>query len=339
MINYKRLNDLEREDISRMLSQKCSFRNIAKALNRNVSTISREVNAGSCNKYTYRAIKAQNRAIRNSTKRKVGKHKLNYNPKLWVYIIRKLRKKWSPRQIAEELKIDYPIDMTMRISPEAIYTYIYVLPMGSLKKELVSCLRRNHKRRYKQSRSAKIERKIEDMLSIEERPKEVEDRIIPGHWEGDLIIGKNNRSALGTLVERTTRTTILIPVKSKEAEVVAKAFAMEAKKLPKQMKLSMTYDQGREMAKHKLFTDITGIKVYFAHPRSPWERGTNENTNGLIRQFFPKGTDFNKVSRYEVKKVQDLLNGRPRAALNFQKPYEVFNQLIDSNTVALNSRN
>ena len=226
----------------------------------------------------------------------------------------------------------------MRISPEAIYTYIYVLPRGALKKELTACLRRNHKRRYKQSRKVKIERKLEDMLSIEERPKEVEDRIIPGHWEGDLIIGKYNRSALGTLVERTTRTTILVPIKNREAETVAKAFAREVKKLPKQMKLSMTYDQGREMAKHKLFTKITGVKVYFAHPRSPWERGTNENTNGLIRQFFPKGTEFNKVSRYRVKKVQDLLNGRPRQALGFEKPYEVFNKLMN-NAVALNSRN
>ena len=339
MKHYKRLSDLEREEISRMLSQKCSFHNIAKALNRNVSTISREIRMGNCNQYTYRAIKAQNRAKRNSAKRRVGKHKLNNNPKLWAYIVKKLKKKWSPRQIAEELKKDYPIDMTMRISPEAVYTYIYVLPRGALKKELTSCLRQNHKRRHKQSRGVKIERKIEDMLSIEERPKEVEDRIIPGHWEGDLIMGKNNRSALGTLVERTTRTTILVPVKSKKAEIVAKSFAKEVKKLPQQMKLSMTYDQGREMAKHKLFTDITGIKVYFAHPRSPWERGTNENTNGLIRQFFPKGTDFNKISRYEIKKVQDLLNTRPRATLNFQKPYEVFNQLINSNTVALDVGN
>ena len=338
MINYKRLSDLEREEISRLLSQKCSFHSIAKILGRNVSTISREVKAGSCNKYTYRAIKAQNRARRNSSKRKSGKHRLNNHPLLWTYIRKKLKKKWSPRQIAEELKKDYPLDMTMRISPEAIYTYIYVLPRGTLKKELTSCLRQNRKRRHKQARGVKVERNIEDMLSIEERPKEVEDRIIPGHWEGDLIIGKNNRSALGTLVERTTRTTILIPVKSREAEVVAKSFAKEVKKLPQQMKLSMTYDQGREMARHKLFTNITGVKVYFAHPRSPWERGTNENTNGLIRQFFPKGTNFNKVSRYEVKKVQDLLNGRPRQALGFQKPYEVFNQLIN-NTVALNSRN
>ena len=338
MINYKRLSDLEREDISRMLSQNCSFHNIAKMLGRNVSTISREINAGSCNKYTYRAVKAQSRARRNSSKRKAGKHKLNDRPALWKYIRKKLKKKWSPRQIAEELEKDYPLDMTMRISPEAIYTYIYILPRGSLKKELTSCLRQNRKRRHKQSRGVKIERKIEDMLSIEERPQEVEDRIIPGHWEGDLIVGKNNRSALGTLVERTTRTTILVPVKNKEAEVVAKAFAKEIGKLPQQMKLTMTYDQGREMAKHKLFTNITGIKVYFAHPRSPWERGTNENTNGLIRQFFPKGTDFNKVSRYEIKKAQDLLNGRPRQVLNFRKPYEVFNQLINS-SVALNSRN
>lgn len=338
MINYKRLSDLEREDISRMLSQNCSFHNIAKKLGRNISTISREINAGSCNKYTYRAVKAQSRARRNSSKRKAGKYKLNDGPALWKYIRRKLKKKWSPRQIAEELEKDYPLDMTMRISPEAIYTYIYILPRGSLKKELTSCLRQNRKRRHKQSMGVKIERKIEDMLSIEERPQEVADRIIPGHWEGDLIIGKNNRSALGTLVERTTRTTILVPVKNKEAEVVAKAFAKEIRKLPQQMKLTMTYDQGREMAKHKLFTNITGIKVYFAHPRSPWERGTNENTNGLIRQFFPKGTDFNKVSRYEIKKVQDLLNERPRQALNFRKPYEVFNQLING-SVALNSRN
>ena len=338
MTNYKRLNDLEREEISRLLSQNCSFGDIARQLNRQTSTISREVSRGGGNKYTYRAVKAQNRARRNSAKRKSGKFRLNNENKLWRYIYKKLKKKWSPRQIAEELKIDYPRDMTMHISPETIYTYIYVLPRGTLKKELTACLRQNHKRRYKQSRGVKIERKLEDMLSIEERPKEVEGRIIPGHWEGDLIVGKNNRSVLGTLVERTTRTTILIPLKNRGAEVVAKAFAKEVKKLPQQMKLSMTYDQGREMAQHKLFTKITGVKVYFAHPRSPWERGTNENTNGLIRQFFPKGTDFNKITRYEIKKVQNLLNGRPRQTLNFQKPYQVFDKLIN-NAVALNSRN
>src|SRR4030042_2145896 len=190
MIHYKRLSDLEREEISRLLSKKRSFRVIAKALGKSVSTISREINAGGCNKYTYRAVKAQNRAGRNSSKRKTGKHKLNDKRELWKYIRKKLKKKWSPRQIAEELEKDYPLDMTMRISPEAIYTYIYILPRGSLKKELTACLRQNHKRRYEQSRGVKIERKIEDMLSIEERPKQGADRIIPGHWEGDLIVGK-----------------------------------------------------------------------------------------------------------------------------------------------------
>lgn len=330
MKNYKRLSLEEREEISRMLAQGCSLNEIAKVLNRHVSSISREVCAGGCDKYTYRAGKAQRRAERNYRKRKKGKRKLKLNAKLARYVRKKLRLKWSPVQIAEELEKDYPLDMTMRVAAETIYTYLYILPRGGLKKELLSCLRQNRKRRHKQRRGVKMERNIEDMLSIEERPKEVLDRIIPGHWEGDLIIGRNNRSALGTLVERTTRTTILIPVKSKRAEDVAKAFAKEVKKLPQQMKLSMTYDQGREMAMHKLFTNITGVKVYFAHPRSPWERGTNENTNGLIRQFFPKGTDFVKISRKEVKKVQHLLNGRPRKALGFQKPYEVFNQLIKS---------
>ena len=314
-----------------MLAQDYSLNDIAKKLDRYASTISREILSGSCNKYTYRAGKAQRRAARNSSQRKKGNKILNNELRLKRYVYRKLRKKWSPAQIAKELKKDYPADMAMRIAPETIYAYLFVLPRGSLKKELLACLRQNRKRRHQQSRGVKMERKLEDMLSIEERPKEVEDRIIPGHWEGDLIIGKNNRSALGTLVERTTRTTILVPVKSKRAEEVARAFAKEVKKLPQQMKLTLTYDQGREMAEHKLFTKLTGVRVYFAHPRSPWERGTNENTNGLIRQFFPKGTDFNKVSRYEVKKAQNLLNGRPRAALDFQKPYEVFSQLINQN--------
>ena len=321
---------MEREEISRRLAQKCSFQSIAKSLGRSVSTVSREVGAGSCNKYTYRASTAQARAVRNSKKRRAGQYVLDDNLKLKRYVYRKLRKKWSPTQIAETLKMDYPTDMTMRTSPESIYTYLYILPRGTLKKELLACLRQNRKHRRKQRRGMEAKRKLEDMLSIEERPQEVADRIVPGHWEGDLIIGKNNRSALGTLVERTTRTTILIPVKNREAETVAKAFAKEVKKLPRQMKLTMTYDQGREMASHKLFTNLTGVKVYFAHPRSPWERGTNENTNGLIRQYFPKGTEFNKISRHEVKRAQNQLNGRPRKTLGYHTPYEVFNQLINS---------
>jgi len=328
MNKYKRLTLEEREDISRSLSQGYSPSKIAKNLCREISTITREINSGGCNKYTYRAGKAERRAKRNSSKRKKGKTKLDKNIELKNYVYNKLRLEWSPEQIAKTLKRRYPDDMTMQISPETIYTHIYVLPRGGLKKELLSCLRQNRKHRHKQRRGTKAKRSLEDMLSIEERPKDVGDRIIPGHWEGDLIIGKNNRSALGTLVERTTRTTILVPLKSRDAFTVAKAFAREVKKLPKTMKLTMTYDQGREMAQHKLFTKKTGVKVYFAHPSSPWERGTNENTNGLIRQYFPKGTDFNKVSRYMIKRAQNRLNGRPRKVLDWKTPYQAFNKLI-----------
>ena len=165
------------------------------------------------------------------------------------------------------------------------------------------------------------------MLSIEERPDEVADRTVPGHWEGDILIGKNRQSAMGSLVERSTRTTILVPLQSKKAAEVRKAFAKEALQLPEQMRLTLTYDQGREMAEHKKFTKDTKIKVYFAHPASPWERGTNENTNGLIRQFFPKGTDFSKIPLKEIKHAQDLLNGRPRKVLDWETPYEAFEKL------------
>ncbi len=190
--------------------------------------------------------------MRNASKRKAGKKILIRNRKLKRYIYRKLRLRWSPAQIAKELPKEYPHDRSMRIAPETIYAHLYVLPRGELKKELLSCLRQNRKRRHKQSRGAQHERKLEDMLSIEERPAEVADRTIPGHWESDLVVGKNNHSALGTLIERTTRTTILVPLKNRSAPAVAQAFAKEILKLPTQMRLTMTHDQGREMAKHKL---------------------------------------------------------------------------------------
>ena len=166
------------------------------------------------------------------------------------------------------------------------------------------------------------------MISIHERPKEVEDRIIPGHWEGDLIVGKDHKTAMGTIVERTTRTVILVPLKKRDAESVRKAFAKELKSLPKQMTLSMTYDQGKEMSEHKLFTEETNMQVYFCDPHSPWQRGTNENTNMLIRDFFPKQTDFSKFTRKEIKHVQKLLNERPRKTLDWLTPKERFRELL-----------
>lgn len=327
---YKRLSLKEREEISRLLAAKWNYSEIAKILGRDRSTISREVGKGGCNKYTYRAVKADKRAKRKASRRKLGKRRIIQKEELKHYVLEKLKLRWSPEQIAERLEKDYPDSKEMRITPETIYTTLYVLPKGALKKELLSCLRRSHKRRRrrKKGKQAVITRKIANMVMIDERPREVDGRIVPGHWEGDLLIGKNRQSELGSLVERTTRTTILVPLKSKEANHVRKSFEKELNRLSEGMKRTLTYDQGWEMAEHEKLTERTKIQVYFAHKASPWERGTNENTNGLVRQFFPKGTDFSKISRREIKHAQNLLNGRPRKVLNWQTPNEVFNSLL-----------
>ena len=329
-MGYHRLGADEREEMSRMLAQGCSLQMIGRTLGRPASTFCREAQAGGGNRWTYRAARAHRRAQRKASRRKLGQRKIVLRPRLRAYVHRKLRLRWSPDEIARTLTREYPGDMTMRISPEAIYSYLYVLPKGALKQELLACLRRERKRRHKRRTSAErvAEPKIQDMLSIEERPREVADRIVPGHWEGDLLVGKNRQSFLGSLVERTTRTTILVPLKNKTAAEVRQAFAREAKKIPAHLRHSLTYDQGREMAEHKRFTQATRMQVYFAHPGSPWERGTNENTNGMVRQFFPKGTDFSKISRRAVKRVQHLLNGRPRKVLGYATPYEVFHSLL-----------
>ncbi|MFA4881052.1 MAG: IS30 family transposase [Candidatus Doudnabacteria bacterium] len=327
----------EREELSRLLVQDQSFTAIAKQLNKDKGTISREVHRRGMDRKTYRAHKAHWHA-RRQKKKQGRKRKIEQNPVLKKFVMAKLRLRWSPAQIAVKLERLYAGDKSMQISHETIYSYIYVLPRGSLKKELLNYLRQQKKYRRRKNKNQPRENQkqlnrgqIPEMISIEERPREVLDRIVPGHWEGDLILGKWKQSALGTIVERTTRTTLLVPLgKDKDAETVRKAFAHKMKTLPAQMKLSLTYDQGKEMSEHKLFTKKTQIKVYFAHPGCPWERGTNENTNGLIRQFFPKGTDFNKVSKREINKVQQLLNGRPRKVLDYQTPYEVFGRLINN---------
>jgi IS30 family transposase len=251
------------------------------------------------------------------------------NPRLLKVVKKLLKKRWSPEQIAQYLKSHYESEK-MQISAESIYTYIYVFLRKELRRELTEELRQGRKKRRKRGVSAKGQSSnLADMTLIDERPKEVEDRLIPGHWEGDLMIGNVKlQTAMGTLIERTTRFAILVPLKSKKSEDVRKAFAKELMKLPAELRKTLTYDQGREMAQHKLFTKKTKIKVYFAHPRSPWERGTNENTNGLIRQYFPKGVDFKKVSRAEIKKVQRELNTRPRKTLGWKTPQEAMRELL-----------
>jgi transposase, IS30 family len=326
---YRRLSSAEREEVSRGLAQGTELSAIARRLGRAPSTIAREVRHNS-GKSGYRAFSAGNRAKARASSRNQGKSRLTRDERLRGYVMEKLRKRWSPREIVKRLAAEYPDDRTMRLSHEAIYRYIYVLPRGALKTTFIQALRqaRAYRRKRKSRDHEETRGKIVEMLSIKERPHEVADRTIPGHWEGDLILGKHQRTALGTLVERTTRYTILVPLKAKDATSVRKAYAKELRSLPREITKTLTYDQGKEMSEHKQFTIDTGITIYFAHPGSPWERGTNENTNGLLRQYFPKGTEFDTVSFREIKRVQRELNDRPRAVLHWQKPTEVINHLV-----------
>ena len=331
MNNNKRISFKEREFLSRSFAKGQSASEIALGLGRAVSSITRELERTGMNQETYRAEEAQRLADRQRHKAKKIR-KIEACPELKSKVLQKLSIRWSPEQIAHFLKQEYANDMSMQVSHESIYTYIYILPRGALRKELTSYLRQGRvNRRNRRKNTTENRGKILDMVSIHERPKEVESRIVPGHWESDLIVGKNHQSAIGTLVERTTRTAILVPLKAMDAETVRMAFAKEVKKLPKQMKLSITHDRGKEMSEHVLFTKETKVQVYFADPQSPWQRGTNENTNGLIRQFFPKGTDFRQVTKKEIKHAQHLLNGRPRKTLNWLTPYEVFDKLLTVN--------
>lgn len=316
----------ERIKIEKYLEKKMSLSAIAVLLERDKSTISREVRK--LKKKTYSAYDTHLQSVRFCSEKNDGRSKILSNKTLLKYIHFHLRKRWSPEQISLSLRKQFPNDKRMQVSHETIYFYVYLHSKKSLKDELIKSLRQKRKTRGPRHTKAVRDVKISDRLSIDERPEEVRGREIPGHWEGDLIIGKEHRSAIGTLVERTTRAVILVHLDNKEAETVRKAFEKEFKRLPKVMKKSLTYDNGTEMAQHKLFTRNTKVKVYFTHPYSPWERPTNENTNGLLRDYFPKGTDLSVHSRSYLKKVQRELNERPRKVLDVRSPSEVFNEMI-----------
>lgn len=332
---YTRLSLAEREEISKGIYAREKLSQIAKRIERHPSTVTREIaRQVKKRRWCYSAVKGS--IIAKENRKKSGRiKKLESNPQLLLYIQAKLRQEWSPDEISKRLKLEYPNDVAMRISHESIYQYLYCLPRGELKKELMRGLRRERKQRLSRFALHSRRRGITDIISISERPKETEGRTVPGHWEGDLIIGKNTKSALGTLVERTTRFTLLVPLKDKDAMSVRKAFAKAFKRIPKKMKKSLTYDRGTEMAQHKLFTEETKIQVYFADPYSPWQRGTNENTNGLIRQYFPKKTDFNEVSLKSIKEAERRLNSRPRKTLGYYTPSEIFYQLTTGQEIAL----
>lgn len=314
----------EREAISRGLSAGQSMRAIAQALGRSPSTISREIKRHG-GAESYRAAKADTAAWQRALRPKPCK--LLKNKRLARQVVVKLKLCWSPEQIAGWLKRTYPHQLEMQVSHETIYQSLYIQARGALKKELIAHLRRKHTMRRGKPAQEEQRGRIPDLVSISQRPPEVEDRAVPGHWEGDLIIG-SNQSCIATLVERYTRYVMLVKVADKRTETVVNALTRHAKQLPSELYQSLTWDRGAELKAHKKFSLATDIDVYFCDPQSPWQRGSNENTNGLLRQYFPKGTDLSKHSQRELDAVARQLNERPRKTLNYETPAERFEQCV-----------
>ncbi len=320
-----RLSSAEREEISRGLRAGDPLRRIALGLGRAPSTVSREV-AANGGPRRYRAWAAEDRAVRCA--RRPRRAKLARNPRLRRAVERLLLDRWSPQQIAWQLRQDHPDDQEMWVSHETIYQSLFVQGRGALRAELTRCLRTGRARRRPAGRGRPYGG-LRDMVLLSERPAEVEDRAVPGHWEGDLIIGKGTRSAIGTLVERQTRFVMLVALpQGRTAEAVRTALASRILSLPEELRLSLTWDRGKEMAEHIRFTVETGVSVYFCDPHSPWQRGSNENTNGLLRQYFPKGTDLSVHSQAHLDAVARQLNGRPRQTLGWMKPSEALAKVV-----------
>ena len=318
----------EREEISRAVAADHSIRSIATQLGRAPSTISREIQRNGGEEY-YRASQADQAAWDRTQRPKTCK--LVQNRKLASIVAGKLQSFWSPEQIAGWLKRTYPDDETHQVSHETIYRSLFIQARGALKKELLQHLRRTRVMRRSRHHTQKTGNhgRIKDTVSISERPAMAEDRAVPGHWEGDLLCGTPG-SQIATLVERQTRYVMLVKIPSKETETVIKALIKNAHTLPQELYKSLTWDRGTEMAGHKGFTLATDIKVYFCDPHSPWQRGSNENTNGLLRQYFPKGTDISNYSQAQLNAVARKLNERPRKTLNYETPAERFGQSVAS---------
>ena len=314
----------EREQILLGIGRGVALSAIARSLGRSASTITREVNANGGRRH-YSAWRAHERARRQARRPKPCKLRRG---RLLGEVSRRLEQLWSPQEVSRRLPLDYPDDPEMRVSHETIYQSLFVQGRGELRRELVRCLRSGRTTRRPR---AQVERRgrLPGMVMISERPAEAQDRAVPGHWEGDIILGEGGRSAVGTLVERTSRLLLLLHLKGeRSAEAVDAAMRKAIATLPKELWRSITWDQGSEMAKHSDFTVSTGIPIYFCDPHAPWQRGSNENTNGLLRQYMPKGTDLSKLSAPELRRIQRSLNERPRKTLGYMTPSEKLAELV-----------
>jgi len=326
--SVRALSLVEREGVSRALVAGHSIRAIATTLGRAPSTISREIrrNGGS---ERYRASQADQAAWDRAHRPKTCK--LALHPTLAARVADKLQQQWSPQQIAGWLMRTYPDDATSQVSHEAIYRTLFIQSRGALKKELLDHLRRTRAMRRSRHHTQKTadHGRISDTVSIRERPADIEDRAVPGHWEGDLLCGSSN-SQIATLVERSTRYVMLVKVERKDTQTVVNALIRTARQLPNELYKSLTWDRGKELADHRRFTLATDIQVYFCDPQSPWQRGSNENTNGLLRQYFPKGIDLSGFSQAKLDEVARRLNERPRKTLGFETPIERYQQAVAS---------
>lgn len=327
--HYKQLDYQERETIALGIETGLSVRAIARMLGRPASSISREIerNSGGSG---YSCRYAQQRCAR---RRKQGRPapKLIAGNALFGVITALLRQHWSPQQIAAHLAKLHPAEPAKRVSHETIYNVIYAQPRGELRKELIACLRMARTKRWPRSKGEDRRGQVSDLLSIHVRPPEIEDRQFPGHWEGDLIKGALNASAVGTLVERSTRLLMLVKLPHPHpasAAHVLQAFTDKLIGIAQPMRKTLTYDGGREMAYHRELTQATGMAVYFCDPHSPWQRGTNENTNGLVRQYLPKGTDLSGYTQEQLDAIADEMNNRPRKTLGWASPLEVYGQWL-----------
>ncbi|MGH2787739.1 MAG: IS30 family transposase [Actinomycetota bacterium] len=323
----RRLSLDDRIAIKIGLEARHSLRAIARRIGRHPSTVSREVNANG-GRDGYRPVVAHRHAEQRARRPKATK--LATHPGLRDRVVADLLQLWSPQQIDKRLKDEFGDDPAMRISHGTIYKSIYVQGRGELRRELARCLRTGRAKRVVRGRP-KAKARIPAMVMISERPPEVEDRAVPGHWEGDLLMGKNGKSAIGTIVERSTRYVLLFRLPNgRSAEQVREAMSEVIQTLPQSLKRTLTWDQGIEMAQHIRFKVDTGVDVYFCDPRSPWQRGSNENTNGLLRQYFPKGMSLTNVTDADLRAAADGLNGRPRMTLGWKKPAEKLGELVAS---------